>query len=304
MDKILITDSVPQSLINKLCKLGFKVSYLPNISYNKLRELISDVDILIVRGRLKIDREIISRAIKLKKIIRFGVGLDNIDVNFAKTKGILVYNTPMAFTESVAELTLAFIIGVLRGIGNAHYNMKKGLWIKSKLIGRELYGKNVGIIGFGRIGKRVYELLKPFNVKVFVYDIIKIPEKYIKEGVTQVENLFKIAENADIITIHVPLTEKTKGMIDEEFLSKCKDGVVIINTSRGEIIDKNALLKYIKLGKVYGIALDVYWEEPFKDSSFLDLENTLFTPHIGAQTYEARERAVDEVIKIITQSKA
>ncbi len=299
--KILITDPVPERLVIELSSEGYKVEYKPNITYDQLQEEILDTEVLVVRGRLKIDKPLLEKANNLKKIIRFGVGLDNIDVVYAKNHGIKVYNIPGAFVEAVAELTLALILGILRGVGEAHYSMKSGHWIKKKLIGKELYGKTVGIIGFGRIGRRLYELLKPFSVNVLVYSSSKIPKKYIDEGVVQVDSLYEIAENCDIISIHVPLTKETRGMLNEEFFAKCKDNVFVINTSRGEVIDKRALFKFIKSGKIGGIALDVYWEEPFQDKDFLSLSNVLFTPHIGAQTEEAREKAVDEVIKIIKE---
>lgn len=301
--KILIIDPVPKKLIENLISIGYDVTYLPDLSYEALKNTISEYNVLILRGRVKIDAKILENAKKLNKIIRFGVGLDNIDINVAKEKGVNVYNTPNAFIEAVAELTLTLILGVLRGIGKAHYGIKSGKWLKKELIGNELYKKTVGIIGFGRIGRRLYELLKPFNVNVLVYDVIKIPNKYIKEGVIQVKDIYELARRSDVITIHVPLTKGTYKMIDEHFLSTCKTGVYIINTSRGEVIDKDALIKFIKNGKISGIAFDVYWEEPFTDAFFMKLDNALYTPHIGAQTYEARERAVDEVIKILRSNR-
>jgi len=297
--KVLITDRVNEKLIDRLLKIGLTVNYKPGITINELLKIIINFDILIVRGRLSFTDKVLSKANNLKLIIRYGVGLDNIDVKYCEKRGIKVYNIPEAFTEAVAEHTLALILGILRNIGNAHLSLKEGKWIKEKFIGRELFGKVVGIIGFGRIGKRVAELLKPFRVKILAYDIIPIPKRYIRLGVRQVSDIMDIAKQADIITIHVPLTEKTRNLINDKFLSACKKGIYIINTSRGEVIDETALKKYIRLGKIAGIALDVFKNEPNIDKEIIAIGDGLFTPHIGGQTLEANHRAVDKVIEII-----
>lgn len=297
--KILIADEVDKDLIYRIKQLNFDLTYLPGISIEKLKNIIFEYNCLIIRGRLKISKEVLDRSVNLKIIIRYGVGLDNIDLQYCKMKNIKVYNTPAAFTEAVAELTLTLILGILRGVGEAHRLLKEGIWAKYNFVGKELQNKVVGIIGFGRIGQRVADLLQPFNVKILAYDIIPIPEKYRKRGVIQVKNLIDIAEKADIITIHAALTEKTRHMINEEFLKRCRDGVYIINTARGEIIDEAALKKYIKLNKIGGIALDVFKDEPNVNGELISITNGLFTPHIGAQTIEARKKAVDEIIEIL-----
>jgi D-3-phosphoglycerate dehydrogenase len=300
MPRLLITDRVSGRLVEEARRLGYTVDYIPGISREELMESIGGYEYLVVRGRLRLDRELLSRAGRLRAIIRYGVGLDNIDLEYCRERGIAVFNTPKAFTEAVAELTLGLIIGVMRGVGEAHRGVKAGLWPKGGLVGRELRGKTVGIIGFGRIGRRVAELLDPFEVEILVYDVRRIEglETLLRRSrIRQVESLYEIAEKADIITIHVPLTRETEGMIDEEFLGRCRDGAYIVNTSRGEVIDEEALIRH--LGRLGGVALDVFRNEPEVDKRLLEAENALYTPHIGGQTAEAWERAVDEVVEIL-----
>ena len=295
----LITDPVHPKLIKLLDEKGFKYDYLPDISNEQLANIISNYDFIIVRGRTVLDRDVLRQAEKLKVIIRYGVGLDNIDINYAKARGIEVYNTPKAFTEAVAELTLALIVGILRNVGEAHRSMKSGKWEKKRFYGFELYGKTVAILGFGRIGRRVAELLIPFNTKIIAYDIIPIPEKFVKLGVKQAESLETAVSNADIITIHMPLTKDTQHIINYELMRKMRRKPFIINTARGGIIDLEDLKKALSEGLISGVALDVYEKEPLEDDELLKFDNILLTPHIGAQTNEAREKAAEEVIDIL-----
>ncbi len=295
----LIADSVHPKLLELLDSKGFKFDYLPDIGQDELIRIIKNYDFLIVRGRTIVDRKVLENAAKLKVIIRYGVGLDNIDINYAKQRGVSVYNTPQAFTEAVAELTIALILGVLRGIGEAHMSLKMGRWEKSSFLGYELHGKTVAILGFGRIGRRVADLLEPFNVNIIAYDIIPIPEEYIKKGVKQARSLKEAVENADIITIHMPLTSETLNLIDYELFKSMKRKPYIINTARGKIINQNDLKKALSEGLIKGAALDVYVSEPLDDEELIKFKNILLTPHIGAQTYEAREKAAYEVVNIL-----
>jgi len=298
--KILITDKVPETLLSAFERRGYDFDYMPDIERADLLKIVDRYEILIVRGRTKIDRELLKKASNLKVVIRLGVGLDNIDLEVSKEMGISVYNTPKAFTEPVAELTLSLILGLLRNIGFAHYSIYAKEWRKKELYGYELLGKKVAIIGFGRIGRRVAELLKPFKVKIIVYDVIKFDEELLKQyNAIQVDSLVDAVKNADIITIHVPLTKETRNMFNNEIFKSMTRKPFLINTSRGEVIDYNALLHALDRGYIRGYATDVYHIEPFYDERLVKRRNILLTPHIGSQTYEAGERAVEETIEII-----
>lgn len=300
--RILITDKVIEYLLELLQENNFEYEYIPDISYEQLVSIVKNYNILIVRGRTKVTREVLAAADKLKAVIRFGVGLDNIDLEAAKEHNVKVFNTPQAFTEAVAELTLALILGIHRNIGYAHYTMKQGKWEKKKLYGYEVLGKNIAIIGFGRIGRRVAELLKPLNVKIKVYDVIEVPQDILdKYNAVQVTSLVDAIRDADIITLHVPLTPETKDMINYELLKEAEKKPFLINTSRGGVIKYGDLLKALEEGLIKGYACDVYPYEPFDDKRLLNRENVFLTPHIGAQTYEANIRAAEEVIRILDE---
>ena len=298
----LITDRVQKILLELLEKEGIKFDYLPDIEKDDLMRIVGNYDFIIVRSRTKVNREILDKAVNLKVIIRYGVGLDNIDVNYANEKGIKVFNTPRAFTEAVAELTLAMILALLRGVGEAHYSMKMGKWEKKRFFGPELMDKTVAILGFGRIGRRVADLLMPFNVKIIAYDIANIPKEYVEKGVIVAKSIEEAIVNADIITLHMPLTKDTYNLINMELIKKMRRKPFIINTARGGIINIEDIKKAIKEDIIRGIALDVYPQEPPNDEELRSLPNVLMTPHIGAQTYEAYERAAYEVINILKEN--
>jgi len=298
--KILITDKVIEYLLKLLGDKGFEYSYKPDITYEELLNIVKNYNILIVRGRTKVSEDVLKEGVNLKAIIRFGVGLDNIDLESAKKYGIKVFNTPQAFTEAVAELTLALMLGISRNLGYAHYSLKNSKWEKKKLYGYELLNKKVSIIGFGRIGRRVAELLKPFNIDIVVYDVIKFPKEVLdRYGALQVGSIEEAVRDADIITLHVPITPETREMFNIELFRKMKRKPFLINTSRGGIIKYDDLLKALNEGLIRGCAFDVYPVEPFNDSRLLNRDDIFLTPHIGAQTYEANKRAAEEVINIL-----
>ena len=295
----LISDKVQNILLELLEKEKISFDYLPDIDREALMSIINNYEFIIVRGRTKLDREVLEKADKLKVIIRFGVGLDNIDLEYAENKGVKVFNTPTAFTEAVAELTLAMILGLLRNIGEAHYAMKKGRWDKKRFFGCELMDKTIAILGFGRIGRRVADLLMPFNTKIVAYDIVPIPDEYVERGVTPAKNIEEAVSEADIVTLHMPLTKATKNLINMELIRRMRRKPFIINTARGGIVNIEDLKKALKEGLIRGAALDVYPEEPPNDKELFSLDNIILTPHIGAQTYEANERAAYMVLNIL-----
>ncbi|MDH5806490.1 MAG: hydroxyacid dehydrogenase [Candidatus Methanomethylicaceae archaeon] len=289
--RVLIADEVHKECAERLRRAGFEVDEKPDITHEELKKIINQYDILIVRGRTKVDKEIIENANNLKLIGRVGVGLDTIDVNTAESKGIKVINTPQMSTIAVAELTISLILNLLRRTYYAIESMKKGLWEKKLFYGKELFGKTLGIIGFGRIGKAVAERAKAFGMKIIVYDIFLDQESLEKIGAIKANSLEELLRNSDIVSLHVPLTEETKYMINANTIALMRNGAYLINTSRGEVVNTKDLLNALKSGKLAGAAIDVFENEPPKEpweKELIQLPNVIATPHIGAQTYEAQ----------------
>lgn len=305
MLNILITDPISNFGINSLKKKGYNVFYKPDINKEDLINEIKDKDAIILRGRTKITKDILDNANKLKLIVRAGVGLDNIDINYAKFKGIEVRNTPLAPVYSVAELTICLILNLLRGVIKGNLKLKEGKWIKKELIGYQLFGKTIGIVGFGRIGYEVGKRLKSFGCKIIAYDVDPSREKFSKEINAEFTLDFDyVLKNSDIITIHVPLIPSTYKMFSKETMKKMKKGSYLINTSRGEVIDEASLLELLEEKHIAGAALDVFESEPPVseiERKLINKENVVCTPHIGAQTYEAMELEAKEVIEIIEE---
>ncbi|MFB6470776.1 MAG: D-2-hydroxyacid dehydrogenase [Vulcanisaeta sp. AZ3] len=307
MVNVLITDAVDEYIINTLKDKGFNVDYKPGINKEDLLKTISEYDALIVRSRTKVDKDIINAGSRLRLIARAGVGLDNIDVEYAKSKGIEVINAPEGSTESAAELTIGLMIAAARLIPLQNSLIKNGDWPKGKYVGIELQDKTLGIIGFGRIGQRVSTIAKALGMDVIAYDVIDISRKANELGVRTVsfDDLLKVS---DIITIHVTLTPQSYHMIGPREFELMKNGVIIINTSRGEVIDTKALLNALNTGKIAAAALDVLEHEPPKEPWELELikhPKVIITPHIGAETKEAQRRIaeilVNKIINILSK---
>ncbi len=290
--KIVIADPISKKGMLYLQEKGATVVDLSSEDKQRLLDEISDADALIVRSRTKVTREIIDAAKNLKVIARSGVGLDNIDVKYAKEKGIKVVNAVEAPANAVAELVLGFILALVRNIPRADSLLKKGEWAKSKIakISHSLNGKTLGIIGYGRIGRKVGQWAKMLGMEVIAYDVIPLA------GVEQVD-LDELLQRADIITIHVPLLESTRGMFNKNLFEKMKDGVYLINTSRGPVIKEEDLKVYLKNGKIAAAALDVFMNEPNPDRDLVEMENVIATPHIGSLTIEAQDAITMETMK-------
>ncbi len=290
--KIVIADPISEKGIEFLKNKGAIVVDVSNHDKSKLLEELSDADALIVRSRTKVTSQMIDIATKLKVIARSGVGLDNIDVTCAQEKGIKIVNARDAPANAVAELVLGFMLALVRNIPRADNLMKKGEWAKSKIarLSHSLDGKTLGIVGYGRIGRRVGQWAKMLGMHVIAYDVIPL------EGVEQVE-LDELLRRADIITIHVPLLDSTRGMFNKDLFEKMKDGAYIINTSRGPVINENDLKAYLKNGKLAGAALDVYVNEPNPDRELVEMENVIATPHIGSSTIEAQAAITMETME-------
>ncbi len=306
MYKVLITDEVDEELISELAARGFDITYRPGISRENLAQEISKYDVLVVRGRTKVTRDLIECAHNLKVIARAGVGIDNIDVECARSRGIVIVNAPEGPTESVAELTIGLMIAAARMIPLYDKLVKSGEWPKGRFIGRELHGKTLGIIGLGRIGGRVAELARAFRMRIIAYDVADVREKAQRLNVELALSLDELLPQCDFVTLHVPLTPETYHMIGKRELDLMKDGVIVVNTSRGSVIDTKALLEALERGKVAAAALDVLEHEPPREEWEIKLvrhPRVIVTPHIGSETIEARRRIakiiVDKIYKAL-----
>lgn len=296
--RILILDKISKEGIEMMKKDGIEVDLKTDFPREKIGEIIDDYNGVVVRSKTKLTKEILNRAKNLKFIIRAGVGLDNIDVKTAKEKKIEIFNTPEASSIAVAELTIGFLISLSRFIPQATASLKAGKWEKEKFEGIEIYGKTLGIIGLGRIGKEVAKRARALGMEVLAYD------PFVKqfEAVKMVDFDFLI-KNSDYITLHTPLTPETKNLIDEETIKKMKEGVFIINSARGGLIDESSLYQALKSKKVAAAAFDVFEVEPPLKNKLLSLENFICTPHIGALTIEAQRKIAIEVAKIVIDFK-
>ena len=291
--KVLITDgleSVGKEILTKSCIADDK----KGIEAADLLQIIPDYDAIIIRGRTKMTAEVIEAAKNLKVIGRMGVGVDNIDLNAAKTHHVTVVNAAVATTLAVAELTMGFMFSLAREIPRADASMKAGQWIKKELEGSELFGKTLGILGFGNIGKTVGKYASALGMKVIAFDPFRDQAYLAAQGAEWV-SLDELLNRADIITIHAPLTEQNRHLINDEAFSKMKNGVLIVDAARGGILDEAALLRALQSGKVGGAALDVYEKEPPVSLDLIKHPKVIATPHIGAQTKEAQLRAAVDI---------
>ena len=286
--RVLVCDAIDQAGIQSLQRAGLKVIYQPEITAEKLVASIADYDIIIVRSRTKITNTVIDLATSAKIIARVGVGLDNIDVVAAEEKNIRVINAPEAAISAVSELVIGLMLSLGRNIPVANAEMKKGNWIKKSLMGTELNGKYLGIVGVGSIGRNTARIAKALRMNLIGYDTIPINQDFVKEVGLIKADLDTLVESSDFITCHVPITAQTMHMFDANLLSKMKSTAYIINTSRGGVIEENALYDVLKRGRIAGAALDVFEIEPPVNRSLLELPNVVCTPHIGAQTVEAQ----------------
>lgn len=289
--KILISNPIAKEGVKILKEAGFVVDVETELAQDELKAKIKDYDILVVRSKTKVTKEVIDSAKNLKLIARAGVGIDNIDIEYARNMGIAVMNSPAGVSNAVAELVVGLMLAVLRNIATADRLLRKHEWKKPQLLGRELTGKTVGIIGFGRIGQLIVTRLKGFECKFIAFDPFSSAEKMKEFGVVQAKELDELYKIADIITLHVPLNKKTQGMINKDAMQDMKDGVIIINASRGGIVNEDDLYDTIVSGKVGGAGIDTWQNEPPGDNKLLNLDTVVGTQHLGASTRDARRRA-------------
>ena len=268
-----------------------------------LAALKSGVDAVLIRSATKMDAEAISTATGLRVIARAGVGLDNVDIPAATAAKVMVINAPTSNIVSAAELAIALMMASARNISPAHASLRAGKWARSKFSGTEMFEKTLGIVGFGKIGQLVAHRMKAFGMNVIAYDPYLSAEKVSTLGVKLVE-LDELLKNSDFITIHLPKTKETVNLIGEEALSKVKPSVHIVNAARGGVLDEAALYKAITEGRVAGAGIDVYATEPCTDSPLFSLDQVVATPHLGASTEEAQERAGIDVAHSVRKALA
>ena len=307
MHKVLITDPIAPKGIELLQKEpDLEVYNEPEISYEELLEIVGDFDCIITRSRTPVTKELLDRAVRLKVIGRAGVGVDNVDMEEATRRGILVVNTPGANTIGATELTMMHMLTILRNGHRAYESILEHRWDRKKFMGTELYGKTLGIIGLGNIGSQIAIRAKAFGMTVLAYDPYIPREKADKLGVKLMDNLHDMLREIDVLTIHAPLTHETRNMIGETEFEVMKEGVYVVNCARGGIINEEALIKNLESGKVKGVALDVFSKEP-PPPELVDrlrkFENVSLSPHIGANTYESQENVAvivaQQVIKAL-----
>jgi D-3-phosphoglycerate dehydrogenase len=286
---IVVADQLPSSAIELLRSIsGWTVDARPQRKPEQLASDLAEADALIVRSATTVTRDLIASAPKLRVIARAGTGVDNVDVEAATERGILVMNAPGANSVSVAELAVALMLALSRGIAGADAAMKKGVWDKKRLVGAELRGKTLGIIGLGRIGQEVSTRARAFGMKLVAHDPF-ISEQVAASLGIELLSVDELCAVADYITLHVPATAETRHLINKERLAKCKAGVRIVNTARGELIDEEALADAIEAGAVAGAGLDVFQNEPPGETRLVSLRQVVATPHIAASTSEAQE---------------
>lgn len=279
---ILLADAFASDLPRRLSEFGTVTSDIAKLP---------DAEVFIVRSKTKVDKAMIDAAPKLKYIIRGGVGVDTIDVPYAKQKGIAVDNTPEASSIAVAELAFSMLLAMPNHLVAADTSMKEGKWLKKELERTELYGKTLGLIGIGRIAREVASRAKAFGMKVVAYD------KYVSQSdaaeMTTLENVYK---TADYLSIHTPLTDETRGMINAAAISQMKDTVRIVNTCRGQVVVEEDVAEALRQGKIASYATDVYYSDPPQNSPLTAAPNVLLTPHIGASTEENLLRLGDCIV--------
>ncbi len=255
-----------------------------------LEEIIGRYDGIVIRSATKLTAGVIAKAERLKVIGRAGVGVDNVDVDAATRRGIVVANAPESTVVSAAEHTIGLLVALSRNIPQAHAALKEGRWERSKYAGIELADKTLGVLGFGRIGQQVARRAQGLGMRVLAYDPFVSPERFRELGAERVESVDEILAASDFLTLHLPLTPETRGSIDAAAFAKMRDGVRLVNAARGELVDEAALIDAVRSGKVAGAALDVYSREPYS-GPLLELDQIVVTPHLAASTAEAQDRA-------------
>ena len=294
MPKVLISDKLSQRAVEIFEERGIEVDFKPGLEPDQLKEIIGQYDGLAVRSATKATDELLDAAVNLKVIGRAGIGVDNIDVPAASARGVVVMNTPFGNSITTAEHAIAMMFSVSRQIPQANESTHKGKWEKSRFMGTELFNKTLGIIGAGNIGSIVADRANGLRMRVIAFDPYLTDERAMEIGAEKVE-LDDLLRRADFITLHVPLTDQTRNVLDAKAFAKMKKGVTVINCARGGLIVESALKEALESGHVAAAALDVFEQEPAKENPLFGMENLVCTPHVGASTAEAQENVAIQV---------
>ncbi|TET70729.1 3-phosphoglycerate dehydrogenase [Candidatus Bathyarchaeota archaeon] len=302
--RILVCDPIHDEGVRMLMEAGFDVDLETSITGPELVERVKDFDAIVVRSRTKVTREVIEASGRLRAVARAGVGLDNVDLEAAKERGVEVLNSPEAPSNAVAELVLGLMLSLARRIPLGDASMKRGEWIKRRLTGFELEGKTLGIVGFGRIGYNLAKKAKAMGMRVVTDASIEKLMRFVEETGAESVPMEDLLKESDFVSIHVPLLPQTRHMIGARELETMKDGAYLINAARGGVVDEDALREALVRGKLAGAALDVFEIEPPEDTSLTGLENLIALPHIGAATVEAQAAnstiVAEKLIKLFT----
>ncbi|MBI4455705.1 MAG: phosphoglycerate dehydrogenase [Acidobacteria bacterium] len=292
--KVLISDNLSAGVADLLRDAGFAADFRPDISRSELLNCIGNFDALLVRSKTQVDAPLLACARSLKVVGRAGAGVDNIDLDTATRKGILVMNTPGGNSISAAEHTMAMLLALARRIPQADSSMKQGEWDKKRFEGIELLGKVLGLLGLGKIGSEVSKRARAFGMKVIAYDPY-IPEKYARDLEVQLLPVEEVFARADFLSLHLPLAEATQGLINDETIARMKPGIRLVNCARGALVDEPALLRGLGQGKIAAAALDVFQQEPSPNQELVGHPNVIATPHIAGSTQEAQEKVGFEI---------
>jgi D-3-phosphoglycerate dehydrogenase len=303
MARVLVTEEIAEGGLDRLRAGGHEVDVQLGLSPEALRDAVKGAHALIIRSATKVTAEVLDAADSMIVVGRAGIGLDNVDVEHATTRGVMVVNAPQSNILSAAEQTLALLLAQARNVPQAHAALKQGRWERSRWEGVELADKVLGIIGLGRIGKLVAQRASAFGMRLIAYDPFVSAERARQMNVELVD-LDDLMQEADFVTIHVAKTKETVGLVGKELLAKAKPGIRIINVARGGIVDEHALAEAISSGHVGGAALDVFAEEPTTESPLFDLDAVVVTPHLGASTREAQDKAGDTIAEQVALALA
>ena len=301
--RILVADKLSEAGVAALSE-HHDVDVDTGRSKEELLELIGRYDGVVVRSATTIDADLIAAGSNLKVIARAGVGLDNVDVDAATRHGVIVCNAPQSNIISAAEHTVALICALARNIPQAHSALVDGAWERSKWSGTELYGKTLGVLGLGRIGTLVAQRCNAFGMKLVAYDPFVAPERAARQGVTLLDTVDEVLQAADVVTVHLPRTDDTVGLLDAERLKLMKPTARLVNVARGGIVDEAALAEALEAGVIAGAALDVFASEPTTESPLFGLPNCIVTPHLGASTEEAQDKAGTQVAEAVNLALA
>jgi D-3-phosphoglycerate dehydrogenase / 2-oxoglutarate reductase len=285
--KVLVKEKIGESGVQLLRDAGFDVEMGVDWEDGELEQRIAEFDAILIRSATKLTADLIDKAANLKAVGRAGVGVDNVDVDAATKRGVVVANAPQSNVITAAEHTLAMLLALVRKVPQAHGSLTGGSWDRSAFSGVELYEKTLGVLGFGRIGQLVAQRALGFGMRVVAFDVYVAEERFRELGVERADSSDALYAQADFITIHLPVTAETENWLDAEAFSKMRDGVRIVNVARGKLLVEDALREALDSGKVAGAALDVFREEPTTDSPLFGYPNVVVTPHLGASTTPA-----------------